>query len=261
MQKEEIFKELDSLEYRSEFNRIVSMRESMIDCFLFCFMNANRDQESAKKNFTLRLLEDLIQSVTSMEYLAKEGFMNACKRELRYLLELSLKACYIVNIADGGNFEHQIKNFEKILNSSNINPINTLSITYLSTHQASEFKADVKRLYGLLCKYVHASTHQIQEKVLQIENGRSLGHEGTAALQELNSLVERTYSTVIIFLFNSVPPFVVGDFLVEDDGSINKWYFNQSRYVTIIDAYFDYKFERQNKLQKLADERVTSIRF
>lgn len=257
----DIQKELESKEYKYEFNRIVSMRQSMTNCLLFCFMNANRDQESAKRNFTLRLIDDLIQSVTSMEYLAKEGFMNVCKRELRYLLELSLKSCCIVNAAETSAFEDQIKKFEKMLNSSNINPITQLDIDYLTATQSAEFKTDVKRLYGQLCNYVHASTHQIQERNEQAEAGRSIGYEGTTALNELNSLIERTYAAVIVFLFNSIPQFVVGDFMVEDDGSINKWYFNQSKYVTIIDAHFDYKFERQNKLKKLADERTKSLRF
>jgi hypothetical protein len=79
MQKTDIDKELESPEYKAEFNRTVTMRESMIMCLLSCFMNANRDTESAKRNFTLRLLDDLIQCVTAMEYLAREGFTNTVK--------------------------------------------------------------------------------------------------------------------------------------------------------------------------------------
>jgi len=262
MQKTDIDKELESPEYKAEFNRTVIMRESMIMCLVFCFMNANRDLESAKRNFTLRLLDDLIQCVTAMEHLAREGFMNSCKRELRYLLELSLKSCFIVNEARGIlPFEDQIKKFEKMLNSPNINPVNQLNFALLTPPQSADFKADVKRLYGVLCHYVHASTHQIQERIAQIDNGRSIGYEGTATLNELNALIERTYAAAIVFLFNAVPPFVVGDFLVESDGSINNWYFKQSKYVATIDAYFDYKHERQHKLQQLAKERLNSVRF
>lgn len=261
MDKIDIKAELDSPDYKVEFNRTLAMRTSMSQCLLFCYMNTSRHPESAEKNFMLRLIDDIIQSVISMEYLGQEGFMNICKRELRYLIELALKANFIVNSSDDGDFDSQVKKFEKLLNSSNINPVNDLQINYLDTDVTAEFKTDVKRLYGFLCKYVHASTHQIQERIAQVMMGRSIGFEGTAALAELNGLLERSYVIVLVFLFNSIPQYVVGDFLVGPDGGINAWYFSQSKYISLIDAKFDYKHERQHILEDLAEIRAQQIRF
>jgi len=261
MNKTDIYAELDSPEYKDEMQKTISMRISMIECLLFCYMDTARDSESAQNNFMLRLFDDLIQSVTSVEHLARQGFMNNCKRELRYLLELALKANFIVRSAFSDDFESQVKKFEKMLNSSNINPINKLPISYLDQVQETEFKTSVKELYGFLCKYVHASTHQIQERVSLAAKGRTIGYEGTDALKELNGLLESVYSSVIVLLFNSLPQHVAGDFLVHEDGGIVNWYFNQSRFVAMIDTKFDYKYERQNKLKELTETRLSMVRF
>lgn len=261
MNKEDIYAELNSPEYKAELEKMVSMRVSMIECLLYCYMDTARDSESARKNFILRVFDDLIQSITSVEHLARQGFMNNCKRELRYLLELALMANFIVISAPSEEFECQIKKYDKTLNSPNINLIAAMPISYLDEAQQAEFKDSVRRLYGFLCKYVHASTHQIEERLMQAVAGRTMGYVGTDAFRELNALLEKVYSSVIVFLFNSVPQHVVGDYLVLEDGGIHNWYFNQSRFVGMIDAWFDYKHERQRKLKELSEKRTLMVRF
>lgn len=54
-----------------------------------------RDGVNNKNNFFLRLIDDITQSTISIEILPKEGIINTCKRELRYLLELAIKATFI----------------------------------------------------------------------------------------------------------------------------------------------------------------------
>lgn len=261
MKKEEIKAELASQEYKEELNRTWIMQQDMLNCLMFCFFNAGRDRENAPRNFTLRMIEGMIQSVTSMRLLAKDGFMNICKRELRYLLELSIKSCFIVRSRANVDFESQIKAFEKLLNSSNINPINRIRFDYFSEKVDAEFKDDVKRNYGLLCKYVHSSAHQIEEYVSLLNQGRGIGYEGTDMLKELNGLIEVTFSYVIVHLLHSVPQWVGGDFMVEDNGDSINWYFNQSRYISLIDSTYDYKHERQRKLAELASLRKEREKF
>jgi hypothetical protein len=67
----------------------------------------------------------------------------------------------------------------------------------------------------------------------------------------LNNDIEKILSIVLIFLFNSVAPYVVGDFLVPSDGNQNKWYFSKSKFVKIIDETMDYKHERKPHLENL----------
>ncbi|QDK79451.1 hypothetical protein EXU85_12900 [Spirosoma sp. KCTC 42546] len=253
--------ELNSDEYKTEWNRFVEMRKSITYCLSFCYMNSLRDGISGERNFFLRMVDDIIQSVISIEIIAKEGIMNTCRRELRYLIELSIKSCLIVNNTTKKAFDEQITEYEKLLNSSNINPINTLRFTYLPGENEDEFKAEVKRLYGYLCKYSHSSAHQIRERLERAEIGRSIGFEGIQELKELNNDIERVLAVVIVMIFHSIAQYVVGDFMVEPDGQTVNWYFNKSKYINIIDQNFDYKHERQLLLPILKQQRLERIKF
>src|SRR5687767_4779782 len=51
-------------------------------------------------------------------------------RELRYLIELSIKGCCDCCQFSKTNTEDKIEEYEKLLNSSNINPINSITFRY-----------------------------------------------------------------------------------------------------------------------------------
>ena len=95
MDKAKIDEELNSEEYKCEWDRLVEMRKSITYCLSFCYMNSIRDGVSGDRNFFLRMIDDIMQSVISIEVIAKEGILNTCRRELRYLIEISIKSCLI----------------------------------------------------------------------------------------------------------------------------------------------------------------------
>lgn len=259
--KIDIKTELNSDEYKREVQRLVTTRESLFHCLLFCLMNASRDGVSHKDNFFLRMIDDIIQSSTSIELLAREGVTNTCKRELRYLLEVSIKSCFIVNSFSGKTFELQIEEYNKLLDSSNINPINTLKLGYLKDGVDKLFLTDVKKMYGYLSNYTHSTSYQITERLNRVQNGRSIGYEGISELKDLNDSIERVFSYVLVFIFHSVAQYVVGDYLVESNGDSINWHFNQSKYINIIDGEFDYKHERKSKLNELKQKREKYTKF
>ncbi|HEY1055796.1 MAG TPA: hypothetical protein VGE24_11690 [Emticicia sp.] len=261
MDKTKIDEELNSDAYKDEWRRLIEMRKSIIYCLSFCYTNSVRDGVSGERNFFLRMLDDITQSVISIEIISKEGIMNTCRRELRYLIELSIKSCLIVNNTSKHVFEEQIKEYEKLLSSSNINPINSLSFSYFQPDYEDEFKTEVKRIYGYLCKYSHSSSHQILERLRRAKIGRTMGFEGVQELKELNKDVERVYAVVLVMIFHSIAQYVVGDFMVEPNGQTVSWYFNRSKYINIIDQQFDYKHERQSILPKLKIERLERVSF
>lgn len=260
MTKEELNKELESKEYNDELDRLFILRNSLIQCLLFCYMNSIRDGISQERNFFLRMIDDIFQSATSITLLAKEGISNTCLRELRYLIEVAIKSCLIVRNSQKLTFKEQIEEYEKLLNSSNINPINTLSFHYLED-SSEEFKTETKKLYGYLSKYTHASSHQLLERLSRSDSGRTIGYEGIKELKELNDNIEKVYSVVIVLIFHSVAQYVPGDFLVERDGSTIDWYFTKSKYISLIDEKFDYKHERQSILNDLKINRKNRIKF
>lgn len=259
-QTENINKALNSPEYKNAWNQFVTMRNCLLHCLLFSYHDSNRDGISGENNFFLRMVDDITQSTISIETLAKEGIINTCKRELRYLLELTIKATIIANGSAKIDINEQIIEYKNLLNSSNINPLNTLKLSYFNEDEEKEFKSEVKRTYGILSNFTHATANQITQRIERSLNGKSIGFEGVEELNDLNFLVEKVFSQVIVFIFNAVPQYVVADYLVESNGDINNWYFKKSKFISLIDENFDYKYERQSKLEKLKVERIINTK-
>jgi hypothetical protein len=65
----------------------------------------------------------------------------------------------------------------------------------------------------------------------------------------------------LALLFHSVPDDVAGDWLVQDDGSTRRWYFEASRFLAGIDSHFDYKHERQERKAEIQAARNAAIKF
>ncbi len=252
--------ELNSPKYKNAWGRFQTMRNCLLHCIIFSYHDTIRDGKSDKSNFFLRMVDDITQSTISIETLAKEGITNTCKRELRYLIELAIKSTIITKTSTKIGINEQIEEYKNLLNSSNINPLNKLHLDFFNEQDEKEFKTDVKKTYGLLSKFTHASAEQITERIGRAMNGKAIGFEGVDELQDLNELIEKVFSQVIVFIFNAVPQYVVGDYLVESNGGINNWYFKKSKYISLIDETFDYKHERQNKLEKLKIERQRNLK-
>lgn len=116
-------------------------------------------------------------------------------------------------------------------------------------------------MYGEMCSYVHLTPHQITERLYLAQEGRYMGFEGVNELKQLNDEVSKVYSYVIVHLFHSIPVWVVGDLLVNGDGTSYDWYFNKSRYIAEIDSRFDYKVERKKNLEEIRFNRSQRIEF
>lgn len=257
--KDTLNKELNSTEYKNAWGKFQTMKNCLLHCILFSYHDTIRDGISGKSNFFLRMVDDITQSTISIETLTKEGITNTCKRELRYLIELAIKSTIITKTSIKTDINEQIEEYKTLLNSSNINPINKLQLDFFNPQDEEEFKTEVKKTYGLLSKFTHASSEQITERIGRVINGRTIGFEGVEELVDLNELIEKVFSQVIVFIFNSVPSYVVGDYLVESNGDINNWYFKKSKYISLIDEKFDYKHERQMKIKKIKLERKNNI--
>src|SRR5690606_6216328 len=107
---------------------------------------------------------------------------------LRFLIELSITACFVSQQYSKLTFEDQIKEYEKLLKSTNISIINDVNLYFLSSNSdlRNDFISETKRLYGKMSNYVHLTPHQVAERLELAQRGRYIGFEGVAELNELN---------------------------------------------------------------------------
>lgn len=254
-----IWEELESEEYKKEYDRHLKILNSFQYAIMFANMNCSRSVELKSKLFCLSVITDIHQSLVAIRILCKEGIRNACRRELRYLIELAIKASLISQHSSEMSNEEQIDQFRETLGSTNITMIKDINFYFFNDKQRDQFITDTKRTYGKLCLYVHATSHQMYERVKLDAIGCYIGYEGIEELHELNEEIGHVLSSVLILFFHAIPKWCVGDYFVERDGYTVDTYFTKFNFFSMIDMHFDYKCERQDKLDEIQEIRNSRI--
>lgn len=138
-------RKIETPEYLEQLTRHEHMWCSLTKYLVFCRLNFSRGGDIAKRNFFVRVVDDLIQSIVAIKYLSSEGIYNTCRRELRYSLELSVKACLISKKpnSSASSFELQIDEYKDILKKSDFNLINAIDFNLLTDCVANELKIEI----------------------------------------------------------------------------------------------------------------------
>jgi hypothetical protein len=90
-----------------------------------------------------------------------EGVHNVARRELRFLIEASIKICYIHQKSYESLIDEKLKQFDRELSSQSISSKQKLLLSLLTESQRDAFCEEVGRIYGLTSNYVHLTPKQI----------------------------------------------------------------------------------------------------
>jgi hypothetical protein len=227
----------------------------------FIVRDTARDPQFASNHLLFWLSQDLLQSAVSISALVSEGLLNVARRELRFLIEASVKIAAIQQGNYVSTTEEKLEAFKTELRSPSIGIKKSLKLSLLPDQLRTAFDEEVGRLYGLMSNYVHLTPTQIEASINAARAGVTSGKERPTDVDEFNRLAERAMAVSLVLLFHSVPSWVAGDWLVEGDGLSIEWHFTKSRFLAALDEGFDYKHERQEKLSVIKERRAANIQF
>ncbi|MBU1229350.1 MAG: hypothetical protein KKA55_14085 [Proteobacteria bacterium] len=250
-----------SVEQEQAASHTAVLSREYLRALQFISFDTSRDPEFRRTHLFSYLFQDYLQSSLSIAALIKDGLINVARRELRFLLEASVKICYIQQSNYTSTIDEKLSEFESVLGPASITMKRKLALDLLPEEEKLLFRDEIGRLYGDASHYVHLSQQQISERIAFTEQGRTVGYESGDDINFLNSIVARVFAASLVLLFHATPAHVAGDFFVESDGKIIDWYFTKSRFIACIDSAFDYKFERQKSLEAIRATRASRIEF
>ncbi|MBB5746529.1 hypothetical protein [Brevundimonas variabilis] len=227
----------------------------------FIVQDTARDPSYLANHVLSYLAQDLLQSGVSIIALAREGLLNVAKRELRFLLEASIKIAFVQQEAYGSTVQEKLELFEDELASSKISIKKDLTLAQLPEALREPFKVELGKLFHETSAYVHLTPMQILQSIDAAEAGVSAGNERPSYVADLNSIAERVMAASLVLLFHSVPQWVGGDWLVGGEGATIDWHFTRSRFIAAMDSEYDYKHERQKTLVEIRAAREARIAF
>jgi hypothetical protein len=241
--------------------RAQTMHRDALEFLLFSLKDSARDPEFYKTHLLSVLFQDYLEGWIGTQTLVKEGMLRPARREARFILEMSVKMAFIQQSASDLSLHEKLDRYEEMLNSPSISKMRSVRLPLLSGGSHADFFEECGRLYGESSKYVHLSAAQIQDRMQQLDKGRTVGFESADDINELNSFLERTYANAIVLIMHSIADWVVGDWLVDRNAIVSGWYFLKSKYIADIDRQFDYKQERSQDLVRILGERTQNIAF
>lgn len=130
----------------------------------FIFLNTARDPSFNANHLLSYLSDDFVQSAVSIAVLAREGGPSVAKRELRFIIESSIKVCFVHQQTYNSSVQDKLTEFDKELSSPSISIKRDLRLHMLPRRLQEAFSEEIGRLYGRTSGYVHLSPEQILER-------------------------------------------------------------------------------------------------
>ncbi|MBX3356296.1 MAG: hypothetical protein KF724_11440 [Phycisphaeraceae bacterium] len=253
---------VEAPEYRAELARLDRLMFDFIATLRLCWFATTRAGDWVDKSLFMRSIDDLMQSAVLVRMAVHEGARNSARRELRYMIELAIKALFVDQKMPTSPLEHRLVFFDRKLDPASITPVKELSFHNLTAPDAERVVKKLLAAYSRACEYVHPSVRQIEERLELAAKGVSPGFETAAELRQSNDEVFEGYSLVLVLLFEAIGSSFAGD-IWEAGGLSDRedWVFHGHPLVAEIDAYFDYKAERQERLQVIKDRRANRLAY
>lgn len=193
---------------------------------------------------SVRMLDFFLESAISALSLVREGMLNPARREMRFLLEASIKAWWCDCVEPGGAVETKVRFLDDLGAARFRDVVETIEPRLLDVSTKTALLQLVTDLYARLSTHVHASTSGIGVDIRRFEKGQYVGFETIADVNRANDLFAQVLDVSLAATFESFDAGLVGDIFVTLLDKEPKWSFHRLPLVQAISHHFDYKAER-----------------
>lgn len=245
-------------EYMGEIERIRETVLAFADTMRLCVIASTR-WELAKESFFLRHVDELSTAVVMSAAAFDEGAINAGRRELRFMLELAMQAAYVDDVLGSSPFSTRLEFFDRKVKHHSADHVRDLKLTMLGSDRDAFTKAVVSA-WAEASNYVHPTTRQIRERLELRAAGTAPGFESVAQLARAADALLDAASYAVVVALHVIGPSFAGDLLVDALDQSDRWPFHANRFVAAVDTHFDYKAERQEKLDEIQKCRSRRVR-
>lgn len=245
-----------SPQYQNEVTFISRMTSDIVHLLNLCLLYSSRAREHSDNSLVVRSMDDLTQSVLAAWSLVQGGLINPVKRELRYVIESSVKYLFVDQKSGGSKplakLHERLDYLHATLDSS-LDVRVHVKMHLFHPEDAKQFIDELYDAYRECCAYVHVSRRQIDERLLLAKEGRSLGFETAEDIRKIGRLMFRVYDMALAMYFHGYGTAMTGDVFLTVLDDWPSWKFHKGKYVGLVSAYYDYKHERN--LRKYGESR------
>src|ERR1051326_5033436 len=186
----------------------------------------------------------LVESANAITQNAREGMQNPARRELRYMLEMSVK----LSVRDNEHHTSLDDRIAALQASEERFEDYVAQLAYFPEFEKPEVaNAAVSSLYKALSVFVHPTAPQLEEMLRREARGEPLGMESIGTLDRFNDLAFQVYDLVLVRVFTPMGVSMAGDIFTGWLDGRAAWRFHKGKFIKRLSKCFDYKHERDRK--------------
>lgn len=219
-------------------------------------MMATRDPRFFEQLISLRIKPHFIQSMIAVAQMIKEGLHDPARREMRFLIEASVKALWLDQGSpslrqQGADHSAAVpprtvaekaaaldglgrERFDEVVDS--------LRFGMLSEAASNRYRQTAKSLYGTLSTTTHVSSRNVERDLADFEKGKHFAFETIADVNAIAGLLRQVLDLALASHFEAFDHGLVGDLF--EPHFDPAWSFLKMPLVAAVDRHFDYKHER-----------------
>ncbi len=241
---------VDTQQFQQELKYLSDFSFDAIKTIRTISIYSARAKDVYENFLSIKSADDLLQSIVGIKELISNGVHNFAKREIRYLIEMTVKYLVVDQEIMGKSLSVKTKYLVDNIPNSSIEVVDRIS-TPFDILIDTEFKNEIKDIFYKACAYVHPSQRQIEEQIDNYSKGVNIGFENAKMLANINKATFRAYDIILTLLFIGFGQSMSSDLFVEIYENEPKWKFHKGKYIKKYSMLFDYKSERQIKNSQL----------
>jgi hypothetical protein len=191
----------------------------------------------------------LLESAVAAMALTREGLLNAARREMRFLLEASIKAWWCDNVEPTGDVARKVDFLDDLGAVRFREVIESIAPRMMDPDTVSCLTPAVTNLYAKLSTHVHASSSRVAVDLNRFRHGKFIGFETTGDVNRVNDLFQSVLDIALAAAMESFHSGLVGDVFVGLLDDYRGWAFHKTPFCRSVSAHFDYKAERRQTAQ------------
>jgi hypothetical protein len=235
---------LASDRFQDALKSLARITSDFVECLRLAWHLTLRDTTFADTSLVHRSIDDWIQSATAIAAMAHQGIQAPVRRELRYMLELAVRALVVDQQYPDMLLDERVG----ALGSDNrvFDDLTEALILWFDDDQSRELRINLREAYGDACAYVHPSKRQIEERFRREARGAYIGFDTPEQLEEVNEAVKRVYDLVLALVCHAIGHAFTGDLYTTTLDHEPSWRFHRTKWMACVSRRFDYKHERQH---------------